>query len=537
MQGDGFTVGGMAKGAAMLVAEHGHDAGRAHHRRRRPPPSSSRRRSPHGVADSFNALDVDGCTSTNDTVLLLASGARRPGRRRPPSTRPWPRPAPTSPGRWPATPRAPPRSCASGSSGRHADDEALIGARAVARSQLVQVLVVRQGPLLGPHRQRARLVPASHFDPALFRVSYGGVDGLPRAASTIAHDADGRGRPHGRSPPRHRRRPRARRRAGPRSSPTTSPTPTSTRTWARRERQPTGARSRRASAPMAPAAADVNTTEVLIEALPYIRRFFGTTVVVKYGGNAMADPALADRFAADIVLLHSVGIRAGRGARRRPPDRRPAWRGSARSPSSATASGSPTPRPSTSPAWCWSARSTATSSSAINAHGPLAVGLSGEDAGLIEADAARPRPRASSATSTSVNPAHHRARCSPRTSSRSSPPSAPTSTGQAYNINADTVAGAIAAALGAEKLIYLTDVAGPARATSTTPTVAHHRDSTPPSCAELIADGVAHRRHDPQDRGLPRRRRRRRRLGPPARRPRPPRACCSSCSPTPASAP
>ncbi|MGZ4710461.1 MAG: acetylglutamate kinase, partial [Acidimicrobiales bacterium] len=48
---------------------------------------------------------------------------------------------------------------------------------------------------------------------------------------------------------------------------------------------------------------------VLIEALPYIRRFFGATVVVKYGGNAMVDPDLADRFAEDIVLLQAVGIR------------------------------------------------------------------------------------------------------------------------------------------------------------------------------------------------------------------------------------
>lgn len=48
---------------------------------------------------------------------------------------------------------------------------------------------------------------------------------------------------------------------------------------------------------------------VLVEALPYIRRFWGTTVVVKYGGNAMTDPALAEQFAEDVVLMHSVGMR------------------------------------------------------------------------------------------------------------------------------------------------------------------------------------------------------------------------------------
>ena len=48
---------------------------------------------------------------------------------------------------------------------------------------------------------------------------------------------------------------------------------------------------------------------VLAEALPYIRRFWKRVVVVKYGGNAMADPALAELFAQDIVLMRSVGMR------------------------------------------------------------------------------------------------------------------------------------------------------------------------------------------------------------------------------------
>ena len=48
---------------------------------------------------------------------------------------------------------------------------------------------------------------------------------------------------------------------------------------------------------------------VLAEALPYIRRFWGRVVVVKYGGSAMEDPALAELFAQDIVLMRSVGMR------------------------------------------------------------------------------------------------------------------------------------------------------------------------------------------------------------------------------------
>ena len=57
--------------------------------------------------------------------------------------------------------------------------------------------------------------------------------------------------------------------------------------------------------------AGATTTRVghLLEALPYIQRFKGSIVVVKYGGNAMVDPALAASFADDMVLLRAVGIR------------------------------------------------------------------------------------------------------------------------------------------------------------------------------------------------------------------------------------
>lgn len=52
----------------------------------------------------------------------------------------------------------------------------------------------------------------------------------------------------------------------------------------------------------------LNVAQVLTEALPYIQRFHGKTVVVKYGGNAMTDPALENSFARDIVLLKTVGL-------------------------------------------------------------------------------------------------------------------------------------------------------------------------------------------------------------------------------------
>jgi acetylglutamate kinase len=55
-------------------------------------------------------------------------------------------------------------------------------------------------------------------------------------------------------------------------------------------------------------AAAKNTAHVLAEALPYIQRFAGKTIVIKYGGNAMVDDALKDSFARDIVLMKAVGI-------------------------------------------------------------------------------------------------------------------------------------------------------------------------------------------------------------------------------------
>ena len=52
----------------------------------------------------------------------------------------------------------------------------------------------------------------------------------------------------------------------------------------------------------------IDKAEILLDALPYIRRFYGTTLIVKYGGNAIADEALKDSFAQDIVLLKYIGM-------------------------------------------------------------------------------------------------------------------------------------------------------------------------------------------------------------------------------------
>jgi acetylglutamate kinase len=52
----------------------------------------------------------------------------------------------------------------------------------------------------------------------------------------------------------------------------------------------------------------LNIAQVLTESLPYIQRFTGKTIVVKFGGNAMTDPQLHDTFARDIVLMKLVGM-------------------------------------------------------------------------------------------------------------------------------------------------------------------------------------------------------------------------------------
>jgi acetylglutamate kinase len=196
---------------------------------------------------------------------------------------------------------------------------------------------------------------------------------------------------------------------------------------------------------------------VLIEALPYIQRFRGRVIVVKFGGNAMVDEALAATFAEDVVLMRSVGLRPvivhGGGpqiselmARL---GKETEFRDGQRVTDAETVD---------------IARMVLVGKvgrdivASINVHGPLAVGVSGEDAGLIEAGARDPS-LGFVGDVTAVNPALlHRLLAEdliPVVSTIGADAS-----GQAYNINADAVAGAVAEALAAEKVIYLTDVEG-----------------------------------------------------------------------------
>ncbi|HEV3225783.1 MAG TPA: acetylglutamate kinase [Acidimicrobiales bacterium] len=197
--------------------------------------------------------------------------------------------------------------------------------------------------------------------------------------------------------------------------------------------------------------------EVLVEALPYIRKFFGSTVVVKYGGNAMSDPALAQQFAQDIVLMRSVGMRPvvvhGGGPQISALMERlgmvPEFRDGLRVTDAESLD---------------VARMVLVGKvnreivAAINVNAPLAVGLSGEDAGLILASARNP-DLGFVGDVEDVNPGIIQRLLAEELIPVVSTIGADLA-GQAYNINADTVAGAIAEALGAEKVVYLSDIEG-----------------------------------------------------------------------------
>ncbi|HEY4378261.1 MAG TPA: acetylglutamate kinase, partial [Acidimicrobiales bacterium] len=196
---------------------------------------------------------------------------------------------------------------------------------------------------------------------------------------------------------------------------------------------------------------------ILVEALPYIREFAGRTVVVKFGGNAMVDPELSHSFAADIVLLRAVGLKPvvvhGGGPQigelMAQLGKEPEFRDGLRVTDAETLDIA---------RMVLGGRVSRDIVTAINRHGHQAVGLSGEDAGLI---VATQRSEALGYVGDVVDVNH--AILDTLLGNGFIPVISTIGadeTGQAFNINADTAAIAIAEALGAEKLIYLTDVPG-----------------------------------------------------------------------------
>jgi acetylglutamate kinase len=203
---------------------------------------------------------------------------------------------------------------------------------------------------------------------------------------------------------------------------------------------------------------------VLIEALPWLQRFHGATVVVKYGGNAMIDDSLKAAFAEDMVFLRLAGLRPvvvhGGGPQITAMLKRLGVEGEFKGGLRVT-----TPETMDIVRMVLTGQVSRELVGLINAHGPYAVGISGEDARLFTAE----RKQATvDGEQVDIGLVGEVAEVNPDAvldivnAGRIPVVStvAPDVEGVVHNVNADTAAGALAAALGAEKLVVLTDVEG-----------------------------------------------------------------------------
>ncbi|WP_240437832.1 acetylglutamate kinase [Sciscionella marina] len=204
--------------------------------------------------------------------------------------------------------------------------------------------------------------------------------------------------------------------------------------------------------------------EILIEALPWLQRFHGTTVVLKYGGNAMTDESLKQAFADDMVFLRLAGLHPvvvhGGGPQISTMLERLGVEGEFRGGLRVT-----TPETMDIVRMVLVGQVGRELVGLINAHGPYAVGMSGEDARLFTA-ARRPAivdgEQVDIGLVGDIDEVNAEAMRDIIDSGRIPVVStvAPDADGVVHNINADTAAGALAIALGAEKLVVLTDVEG-----------------------------------------------------------------------------
>ncbi|HZE02560.1 MAG TPA: acetylglutamate kinase [Pseudonocardiaceae bacterium] len=203
---------------------------------------------------------------------------------------------------------------------------------------------------------------------------------------------------------------------------------------------------------------------VLAEALPWLQRFHGATVVIKYGGNAMLDDELKCAFAQDMVFLRLAGLRPvvvhGGGPQINAMFERLGIAGEFRGGLRVT-----TPETIDVVRMVLFGQVGRELVGLINAHGPFAVGISGEDAHLFTAARrtatvdGQPVDVGLVGDVVAVNPAAVldiiNAGRIPVVSGL-----APDADGVVHNVNADTAAAALAVALGAAKLVVLTDVEG-----------------------------------------------------------------------------
>ncbi|WP_163552386.1 acetylglutamate kinase [Candidatus Frankia alpina] len=205
-------------------------------------------------------------------------------------------------------------------------------------------------------------------------------------------------------------------------------------------------------------------TQVLIEALPWLSRFQGATIVIKYGGNAMTEPVLRAAFAADIVFLRYSGLRVvvvhGGGPQ--------ITAHLARLGVESTFVGGlrvTTPETMDVVRMVLLGQVNRDVVGLVNDHGPFAVGLSGEDANLFTA---RRRPAIVDGEEVDVGLVGDIVEVRAETvnallGSGKVPIVASVARGidgGVYNVNADTAAAELAVALGATKLVVLTDVEG-----------------------------------------------------------------------------
>ncbi|PWB47604.1 MAG: acetylglutamate kinase [Candidatus Methylomirabilota bacterium] len=241
----------------------------------------------------------------------------------------------------------------------------------------------------------------------------------------------------------------------------------------------------------------IDKAKILIEALPYIKTFAGKTVVIKYGGAAMTDEALKRSVALDIILMRYVGMQPvvvhGGG-----PEISRAMEQAGLKPTFISGFRVTDRETMKIVEMVMVGRINQELVALINSSGGSAVGLSGKDGGLIRARKAGPAATAEPATGTvesqvdlgfvgEIISVDERVLLALERDGFT-PIVAPTGVDEAgvtYNINADLAAGAIAAALQAEKLVFLTDTDGVLDRNGTLlPTLSRQR------VEQLIGDGV-----------------------------------------------
>ncbi len=230
---------------------------------------------------------------------------------------------------------------------------------------------------------------------------------------------------------------------------------------------------------------------VLIEALPYLRHFYGKTIVVKYGGNAMIDETLKAQVMQDVALLHYVGIRPilvhGGGpeisALMKQMGHEPHFVGGLRVTDAATME---------IVEMVLAGKTNKGIVALLNKQGAKAVGLSGKDANLIIAYKMESAQgdlgyvgEVAQVNAEILNLLSEHGYI-PVISSVAIGPD-----GESYNVNADHVAGHIAAAVGAAKLVALTDVEGLYADYQDKSSLIHEMDIA--RAEQMLADGTADR--------------------------------------------